>query len=175
MIRCYTHFQVIEIMDAHCGCCKRNIRWLLRPSPAFMNSTKYFQKNFTVFLGVAVVKKLEVIAKILVIGKIISGWPMWTQFRQSAMQEFRKVAEELRLDLPCVQETYACSKNIKAMPILERKIIAMIIFNDNVGTTLIRYCADAHCDFLELSTSVGRFILINQYYQFCDLVEVQSN
>jgi hypothetical protein len=64
------------------------------------------------------------------------------------------------------------------MPITAQQILAqnnamsaIIIFNNKMRATTLTNLCGTHCNCIELSTGSGRWILINQYYQFADSIE----
>lgn len=97
----------------------------------------------------------------------------------AVVHEIRKVAEELKLDIVCVQEPYTKNGAMPGMPIDVRITMtgeipkaATIIFNKNLTiTNLVKY-TDTHCVCIEVISKYGGIIIINQYYQFSEEIEM---
>lgn len=102
--------------------------------------------------------------------------------RRSAtvMSEIRKVAEDEKLDLICIQEPYARRGKILGMPVSSQVVVsgdepwtAVIVFNRDIATTVNKQLSDSHCICLEIkSKKAGDWILGNQYFQFSDNVNI---
>ncbi|KAK9716962.1 Endonuclease-reverse transcriptase [Popillia japonica] len=95
------------------------------------------------------------------------------------MAEIRKLAEELRLDILCIQEPYAYQGFIPGMPIDARTVmygdrpkIATVIFNCGITATKLDHLSDSHSIVTEIHTPIGRWVLLNQYYQFEDPIDL---
>lgn len=95
------------------------------------------------------------------------------QGSKTATNEIRKVAEDLRLDIVCVQEPYCLRGKLPAMPITTRVILygdnpkaATIVFSRAVTITSIDHLSSSHCVVVEVSSTVGSIVMVNQYYQF---------
>lgn len=93
------------------------------------------------------------------------------------MHELRKLAEELQLDVLCIQEPYTRDGVVPGMPVTARQLLhgehpmaAIIIFNRDVTVTNIRQYTDEHCVCAEIISGGCKLVVVNQYYQFADPV-----
>lgn len=98
------------------------------------------------------------------------------------MHELRKAAEELLLDILCIQEPYTKNGSIPGMPVTARQIMAdqhpmtaIVVFTRDVTTTVVQQYLDAHCVCVEVIARGCRLVLLNQYYQFADPIQVHLN
>lgn len=92
--------------------------------------------------------------------------------------EIRKVAEELRLDIVCVQEPYTKQGIMPGLPIDARVIMtgerpkaATVIFDKSLTVTTIRKYTDTHCVSVEIISKRGETVIVNQYYQFSEDID----
>lgn len=93
--------------------------------------------------------------------------------------EIRKIAEEFKADIVCVQEPYTKGGIMPGMPIDVRVVMtgevpktATVIFNKTITITKLMKHTDTHCVSLEIITKHSKIILVNQYYQFSDEINV---
>ncbi|KAK9701499.1 hypothetical protein QE152_g30586 [Popillia japonica] len=91
----------------------------------------------------------------------------------------RKLAEELRFDIICIQEPYTYQGSIPGMPIDARTVMygdrpktATVIFNRGITATKLDHLSDSHSVVIEIHTHIGRWVLLNQYYQFEDPINL---
>ena len=96
----------------------------------------------------------------------------------SVLHELRKMAEELDLDVLCVQEPYTRGGSIPGMPVTsrictigEQPMAAIITFNPTVTAVVIRHLSDSHCVCMEITKGRERWIVANLYFQFADDIE----
>ncbi|KAG5870369.1 hypothetical protein JTB14_016136 [Gonioctena quinquepunctata] len=92
--------------------------------------------------------------------------------------EIRKVAEEKKLDMVCLQEPYTRNGKMQNMPITaqiqsmgQNPMAVTVLFNKNYRLFLLTQFSDDHCVCVELQTSIGKFIIVNIYHQFNEDIE----
>lgn len=101
---------------------------------------------------------------------------------KAVMSETRKLAEELKLDIICIQEPYTQGGKVLGMPVTSQIVMAgvnpmtvIIVFNRAITTTVNRRLSDEHCVCVEIKSDAGNWILGNQYYQFRDEITIHIN
>jgi endonuclease/exonuclease/phosphatase family metal-dependent hydrolase len=79
-----------------------------------------------------------------------------------ATNEIRKLAEELKLDIVCIQEPYVRNGKIPGMPITAQQILAqnnamsaIIIFNNKMRATTLTNLCGTHCIELQLHRTLN--------------------
>lgn len=84
------------------------------------------------------------------------------------MQEIMKVAEDFKLDILHLGTLHESRNGARdaCPPNCDRRMAAVIIFNRYCAATVIRQYTDSHFVCLELTTGSGKWILVNQYYQY---------
>ena len=89
------------------------------------------------------------------------------------MWEIRKIIEELKLDIICIQEPYVVNSHIPFMPLRSRQILygnkamaATVIINEKLQVVNIAQFMDTHVNCLEIIHRHGSVILVNYYFQF---------
>ncbi|KAG5895241.1 hypothetical protein JTB14_003455 [Gonioctena quinquepunctata] len=92
--------------------------------------------------------------------------------------EIRKVAEEKKLDMICLQEPYTRNGKMNNMPITaqiqsmgQNPMAVTVLFNKNYRLLLLTQFSDEHCVCVELLTNIGEFIIVNIYCQFNEGIE----
>lgn len=92
--------------------------------------------------------------------------------------EIRKIAEDLQLDVICVQEPYARDGGVPGLPHMARIITSdlnpravTIILNKNIAVTVVQQYTDEHCVCVKIISGGCGLILVNQYFQFADPLE----
>ena len=92
---------------------------------------------------------------------------------KTVLQELRKIAEDEKLDIICLQEPYTKSGKIPYWPVKTQILVkgnkpqaAIIIVNNNVKATTITQHSDEWTICAELHTKIGKFMLICSYFQY---------
>lgn len=91
------------------------------------------------------------------------------------LHEARKLVEELKIDILCLQEPYTRRGKILGMPITSQIILtggnpqaATIVYNKNITVTKLSQFCDSHTVCIEISTPSGTWALVNMYFQYSD-------
>ena len=84
------------------------------------------------------------------------------------LTELRKLAEDLKLDIICLQEPYSSKSKIPHMPITARVIkegeapmAATVILNKNIKVARVSQFCNSHINCTEVVTCLGGWILVN--------------
>ena len=89
------------------------------------------------------------------------------------LNELRKLIDDLKLDILCIQEPYTCKGMVPHMPATARIIshgqnpmAAIIVINKDIKVTCVSQLCDSHTNCIEIYTTFGKCILANSYFQF---------
>ena len=93
--------------------------------------------------------------------------------------ELRKLIEELNLDIICIQEPYSSKGRIPHMPITARIIkdgeapmAAIVVINKLLKVVRVSQYCDTHTNCVEIVAPYGRWILVNVYFQFGEVLDL---
>nr|CAD7256877.1 unnamed protein product [Timema shepardi] len=96
----------------------------------------------------------------------------------TVLHEVRKLAEEMGLDVVCIQEPYTLRGKVPHMPVITRVVVsgeapmsAIVVFNKEIAVTKIEQLCNQWVTCVELGTSSGRCIVANLYFQFRHPIE----
>nr|CAD7461046.1 unnamed protein product [Timema tahoe] len=101
---------------------------------------------------------------------------------RTVLQEIRKLAEEYKLDVVCIQEPYTLRGKVPYMPVVARIVTsgdlpmsAIVIFNRDIMVTKITQLSNQWVTCVELGTGQGRVMVANLYFQFRHPIEPYLN
>lgn len=93
----------------------------------------------------------------------------------NVLHEVRRTADELHLDIVCLQEPYSVRGTVPGMPTLaktvtqgERPMTATVVYNMGIMVHKISQFCDSNTIVVEIITEMGNFILVNMYCQFIE-------
>ena len=94
------------------------------------------------------------------------------------MHELRRLADEMRLDIICIQEPYSVRGRIPFQPATarivacgEEPMAAVVIYNKDITTTKLRQFCHSHAVCVQIGAPGGSWYIMNQYFQYSDEIE----
>ena len=94
------------------------------------------------------------------------------------MHELRRLADEMRLDIICIQEPYSVRGRIPFQPATarivacgEEPMAAVVIYNKDLTTTKLSQFCHSHAVCVEIGAPGGSWYIMNQYFQYSDEIE----
>lgn len=102
------------------------------------------------------------------------------QRSSTVLAEIRKLCEEMKLDIVCIQEPYTRNGSIPHMPVTARVIkdgempmAAIVVLNRNLKVLRISQMCNDHTVCVEVTLGGKAWIFVNSYFQFSSELDLE--